>query len=149
MLANAATGSSKNIVPNLLIARSKRSGGKRWSCASAHSKVTLPSPSARASSRARSMAGAETSTPSALPAMGRARGLPGRLPGPASDVEDVVVELDAAGPAQYLVMPPQFGVVAGWGPGSLVALRMTAQAMLLGQDHPSLQRHGSVAASKA
>jgi hypothetical protein len=43
---------------------------------------------------------------------GRARGLPGRLPGPASDVEDVVAELDGAGPAQYLVMPPQFGVVA-------------------------------------
>jgi hypothetical protein len=37
---------------------------------------------------------------------GRARGLPGRLPGPAADVEDVVAELDAAGPAQYLVMPP-------------------------------------------
>ena len=28
MLANAAAGSPKNIVPNLLIARSKRSGGK-------------------------------------------------------------------------------------------------------------------------
>ena len=41
-----------------------------------------------------------------------ARGLPGRLPGPASDVEDVVAVLDAAGPAQCLVMPPQFGVVA-------------------------------------
>jgi hypothetical protein len=26
----------------------------------------------------------------------------------------VVVELDASGPAQYLVMPPQFGVVAAW-----------------------------------
>jgi len=30
---------------------------------------------------------------------GRAGGLPGRLPGPTSDVEDVVVELDATGPA--------------------------------------------------
>ena len=68
MLANAATGSPKNIVPNRLIARSKRAGGKPWSCASARSKVTLRSPSARESSRACSMAGAEMSTPSALPA---------------------------------------------------------------------------------
>src|SRR5262249_44852364 len=44
--------------------------------------------------------------------LGRARGLPGRLPGPAADVEDVVVELNATGPAQHLVVPPQFGVVA-------------------------------------
>ena len=44
--------------------------------------------------------------------MGRTRGLPGRLPGPASDVEDVVAELDVAGPAQCLVVPLQFGVVA-------------------------------------
>jgi hypothetical protein len=29
--------------------------------------------------------------------LGRARGLPGRLPGPASDVEDVVAQLDVAG----------------------------------------------------
>ena len=33
MLANAATGSSKNIVPNLLMARSKRCCGKQWTCA--------------------------------------------------------------------------------------------------------------------
>jgi hypothetical protein len=44
--------------------------------------------------------------------LGSARGLSGRLPGPTSDVKDVVVELDATGPAQYLVVPPQFGVVA-------------------------------------
>ena len=43
---------------------------------------------------------------------GLARGLPGRLPGPAADVEDMVVELDAYRPAQHLVVPPQFGVVA-------------------------------------
>src|SRR5262249_2894196 len=43
--------------------------------------------------------------------LGRARGLPGRLPGPAADVKDVIVELDATGPAQHLVVPPQFGVV--------------------------------------
>jgi hypothetical protein len=48
--------------------------------------------------------------------LGRARGLPGRLPCPAADVEDVVAELDAAGPAQDLVMPPQLSVVpAGAG----------------------------------
>ena len=52
--------------------------------------------------------------------LGRARGLPGRLPGPAADVEDVVVELDAKGPAQYLVVPPQFGVVAA-GAGRMFA----------------------------
>ena len=44
--------------------------------------------------------------------VGCARGLPGRLPGSASDVEDVIADLDVAGPAQCLVMPTQFGVVA-------------------------------------
>jgi hypothetical protein len=34
-----------------------------------------------------------------------ARGLSGRLPGPASDVQDMVVEPDATGPAQYPVVP--------------------------------------------
>ena len=49
--------------------------------------------------------------------LGRARGLPGRLPGPASDVEDVVVDLDATRLVQDLVVQPQFGVVAaGAGP---------------------------------
>ena len=43
---------------------------------------------------------------------GRARGLAGRLPGPAPDVEDAVAVLDAEGAAQYLVVPPQLGVVA-------------------------------------
>jgi hypothetical protein len=42
---------------------------------------------------------------------GRARGLPGRLPGPTTDVEDVVVTPDATSPAQHLVVPPQLGVV--------------------------------------
>jgi hypothetical protein len=37
MLANAAAGSSKNIVPNLLIARSNPSRGKRWTWALARS----------------------------------------------------------------------------------------------------------------
>jgi hypothetical protein len=69
MLANAAAGSSKNIVPNLLMARSNCSGGKRWTWASARWKVTLRSPCAWASSRARSIIGAEWSTPSALPAV--------------------------------------------------------------------------------
>ena len=57
--------------------------------------------------------------PERAPGPGRPRGLPGRLPGPAADVEDVVVELDADSPAQYLVVPPQFGVVAA-GQGSVV-----------------------------
>jgi hypothetical protein len=41
MLPNAATGLSKNIVPNLLMTTWKFFGGKRWTCASATSKVTL------------------------------------------------------------------------------------------------------------
>jgi hypothetical protein len=49
MLANAATGSAKNMVPNRLMARSKRAGGKRWVWASACTKLTLRRPSARAS----------------------------------------------------------------------------------------------------
>jgi hypothetical protein len=44
--------------------------------------------------------------------LGCARGLSGRLPGPASNVEDVVVELNATGPAQYFVVSSQLGVVA-------------------------------------
>jgi hypothetical protein len=44
--------------------------------------------------------------PERTPRPGRARGLSGRLPGPTADVEDVVVELDANRPAQYLVVPP-------------------------------------------
>src|SRR5215471_1717199 len=50
--------------------------------------------------------------PKCAPRLGRPRGLAGRLPGPAANVEDVVVELDVKGPAQYLVVPSQFGVVA-------------------------------------
>src|SRR6185437_16932863 len=44
---------------------------------------------------------------------GRAGGLPGCLPGPASDVQDIIAGSHAAGGAQHLVMAPQFGVVAG------------------------------------
>src|SRR3954447_11288753 len=120
MLSNAATGSSKNIVPNLLITRSNRSRGKRWICTLACSKVTLRSLSARASSRARSMAGAEMSTPERATCAGCARGVASRLPGPTSDVEDAVVKLDSTGPAQYLVVPPQLGVVTAEG-GRMVA----------------------------
>ncbi len=58
--------------------------------------------------------------PERTPGLGRPRGLSGRLPSPAADVEDVVVELDANGPAQYLVVPPQFGVVAA-GAGHMFA----------------------------
>jgi hypothetical protein len=42
---------------------------------------------------------------------GHARGLTGRLPAPASDVQDMIVGLDAPCPAQYLMVQPQFGVV--------------------------------------
>jgi hypothetical protein len=50
--------------------------------------------------------------------LGDARGITGRLPGPTSDVEDVVVRPDATGPAQCFGVQPQFGVVAvGAGPG--------------------------------
>ena len=50
--------------------------------------------------------------PERTPCLRRASGLSSRLPGPAADVEDVVVELDANRQAQYLVVPPQFGVEA-------------------------------------
>ncbi len=42
---------------------------------------------------------------------GHACGLTGRLPAPASDVQDMIVGLDAPSPAQYLMVQPQFGVV--------------------------------------
>jgi hypothetical protein len=49
--------------------------------------------------------------------LGAARGITGRLPGPTSDVEDVVMRADAACPAQYCGVQLQFGVVvAGAGP---------------------------------
>ena len=57
--------------------------------------------------------------------LSRARGLPGRLPGPAADVEDVVAELDAAGPAQDIVMPPQLSVITA----------MPRRLLLIGVDH--------------
>lgn len=44
--------------------------------------------------------------PERIAFVGSARGLPRRLPGAASDVEDMVAGPDAAGTAQYLVMPP-------------------------------------------
>jgi hypothetical protein len=42
---------------------------------------------------------------------GHARSLPGRLPGPTTDVEDVVVTPNAKSPAQHLVVQPQLSVV--------------------------------------
>src|SRR5215470_14282019 len=63
--------------------------------------------------------------PNGAPCPRRARGLSGGLPGPAADVEDVIVELDADGRAQYLVVPPQFGIVAAGAP-SYARLRRAA-----------------------
>src|SRR4029077_11001941 len=57
---------------------------------------------------------------------GGARRLAGGLPGPAADVEDVGAETDAAGPAQDLVMPPQFGVVA-YGQRALSPMSITVR----------------------
>jgi hypothetical protein len=49
--------------------------------------------------------------------LGHARGLTGRLPAPASDVQDMLAGLDPTRPAQYLIVPPQLGVVvSGTGP---------------------------------
>jgi len=42
---------------------------------------------------------------------GHARGRTGRLPAPASDVQDMIAGLDAPCPAHYLMVQPQFGVV--------------------------------------
>jgi len=48
---------------------------------------------------------------------GYPRGLTGRLPAPASDVQDLLAGLDPPRPAQYLIVQPQFGVVvSGTGP---------------------------------
>ena len=58
--------------------------------------------------------------PERTPGLGGPCGLSGRLPSPAADVEDMVVKLDANGPAQHLVMPPQFSVVAS-GAGHVFA----------------------------
>ena len=41
----------------------------------------------------------------------QARGLTGCLSKPASDVQDMLLGLDAAGPAQHLIVQPYFGVV--------------------------------------
>ena len=40
-----------------------------------------------------------------------ARGLTGRLPEPASDVQDTLVRLDITSPAQHLIVSPQFVVI--------------------------------------
>ena len=82
MLANAAAGSVKNIVPNLLIAASKRPAESR---------------------------DIDSQRGACLRCAG---GLSGRLPRLAADVEDVVVELDITGLAQDLIVPLQFGVVS-------------------------------------
>ncbi len=42
---------------------------------------------------------------------GHAPGGTGGLPAPASDVQDMIVGLDAPCPPQYLMVQPQFGVV--------------------------------------
>ncbi len=69
MLVNAATGSSKNMMPNRLIARSNGGSAKRWTCASACRKVAFVNPSAAATSRARASIFDDRSIPSALPAV--------------------------------------------------------------------------------
>ena len=112
ILANAATGSSKNIVPNLLMARSKRCCGKWWTCASACSKVTLRA-RRRGSARGHARWRARRRRPRVQCLPGPcAPPVAGRLPRPTSDVEDVVVELDGTGATKYLVVPSQLGVVA-------------------------------------
>jgi hypothetical protein len=88
--------------------------------------------------------------------LGRPRGLSGCLPGPASDVEDVVVRLDATGPAQYMVVPLQFGVVAGgpgcmavgggWHSGALPTIGAARALLVTGVNHdgiPPLSRLGA------
>ena len=67
-LANAATGSSKNMTPNRLITTSKVPGANGWTWASACSNVTLAGPpSASVSALAASTMGRPMSTPSAAP----------------------------------------------------------------------------------
>ncbi len=68
MLPNAATGSSKNIEPNRLIATSKPPAGNWCTWASACWKLTFVSPSSLLTRRACSSICADRSMPSALPA---------------------------------------------------------------------------------
>ena len=98
ILANAVPGSSKNIVPNLLIASSNCCAGKRCTCASACSKVTLRSP------RRQPVRGHVRSQARRRRRRARCRvrnqcGLAGCQPGATADVEDVVVNPDTDGPA--------------------------------------------------
>jgi hypothetical protein len=54
------------------------------------------------------------------PCPSQAGGLTGRLPGPTSDIEDLVVGSDTTGPAQEFVVSLQFGVVTAEA-GSVLA----------------------------
>ena len=102
MLANAATGSSKNIVPNLLIARSKRSLRKAVDLCVGVLEGDVAEPLGLGQLAGTLDGGRGDVDPERTACLGRARGLPGRLPGPTSDVEDVVVELDASRPGAVL-----------------------------------------------
>ena len=86
-LANAATGSSKNIVPNRLMARSKPSAGKRRPLVVPPcSKATLWDSLRPGEPALRSIIEAERSTPSAL--LRRPRGVLRRPAGSTADVQD-------------------------------------------------------------
>ena len=131
MLVNAARASAKNMVPNRLMATSKRPGGKRWTWASPCTNVTLGSPSASVSSLARWIIGAEGSIPSSGPFGGDSGCVASGLSRAAADVEHVIVRVESEGPAQRRVVQPQLGVVVDRGstvgrlPG-VVTLRVVA-----------------------
>ena len=104
MALKAAVGSSKNITPSWLTARSKGSPSQRSVCTSMTTKSTLSTPARRARSRASSRSGAEMSSPltrppgATWPASAMLRAPPPhpmshtRWPGPAAAAESTYAE---------------------------------------------------------
>ena len=111
MLANAAGGSEKNIVPKRLIATSKPARSNRCTWASPSSKRTLSSRSAVASWRARAIMPSDMSTPTTRP--GAAARAASRVvsPAPQPMSRTASPRADGTGGAKVLVVRAQLGIV--------------------------------------
>ena len=95
-VANAATGSSKNIMPNRLITTSKDPASKRCTCASAWSRSIMSQPAAATRRRAGSSMAAEMSTPTTRPEGHPLRGLERRRAEAAAHVEHPLARLESS-----------------------------------------------------
>ena len=111
-LVNAAPASWKNIVPNRLIARSKPSRGKGWTCASPRSNATLPRPCAVGEPAGALDRRCGDVHAQRTAVVGGEGGRAGGLTRAAADVEDPVARLDVTGLPEHDVEPLQLGVVA-------------------------------------